>query len=324
MPTIFISYRRNDASGHAGRLYDRLVDRFGKEKLFRDVDQIHYGEDFVEAIDEAVGVCKAMIVIIGRAWLTATDKDGRRSLDIPLDFVRIEIESALSRDIPIFPILVNGAEMPEIENLPKSISKLAHRQALDISETRFDYDVDQLVKALEVKVGSANKVAAEQPSKADLKRPDGEKVLGDAKLSKELQTELLPASVKHKLGTLSVSNQLRFLDSYRKVKRDRMIAYLLLLLPLPILGLHNSYLGNSKRQYAYWLVSGALVGIAAFGITGGNIFKFFFPTMFIWPLIDLFHMPSMVRRRNEYVAQEIVFGSPDDNKNESKTRTTTN
>ena len=65
MSTIFVSYRRDDSSGHAGRLYDRLADRFGKDKLFRDIDHISYGEDFVEALDEAVGSCKALIAVIG-------------------------------------------------------------------------------------------------------------------------------------------------------------------------------------------------------------------------------------------------------------------
>jgi hypothetical protein len=152
MPEIFVSYRRDDSAGHAGRIYDRLSNHFGKEKLFRDVDHLRYGEDFVEALDEAVGSCKALIAVIGPNWLTAEDKRGKRRLDSPTDFVRIEIESALSREVSVFPVLVNSAEMPDPEELPKSISGLARRQGLEISEIRFDYDVAELIKGLERRV----------------------------------------------------------------------------------------------------------------------------------------------------------------------------
>lgn len=155
MSEIFVSYRRDDSAGHAGRLYDRLSAHFGKDKLFRDIDQIQYGEDFVEALDEAVGSCKSLIAVIGPHWLTAEDKRGRRRLESSNDFVRIEIESALSRGVPIIPVLVNRAEMPDMEDLPETLSGLARRQALEISEARFDYDVDQLLNVLEANVGIA-------------------------------------------------------------------------------------------------------------------------------------------------------------------------
>jgi len=289
MSVIFVSYRRDDTSGHAGRLYDRLADHFGKDKIFRDVDHISYGDDFVETLEEAVGSCQALIAVIGPTWVTTKDKHGRRRLDSPHDFVRIEIESALSSGVPIFPVLVNNAEMPDTDELPESISGLARRQALEISETRVDYDVGQLLKVLEVKVGPAS--GADSESEPEPKpKPDFA-----LNLIQELDKERLPPSVSRKLATLKEPVQLRFLDYYSQHKRSLSIAYLLLLLPLPILGLHNTYVANVKRQLAFWFVSGALAGL-------------FTPAVFIWPVIDLFLLPSMVRKRNEFVARELVFG----------------
>jgi len=153
MAALFVSYRRDDTSGHAGRLYDRLAERFGSEQIFRDVDEISYGDDFVDTIDEAVGSCKALIAIIGPDWLNIQDRHGHRRLDNSNDFVRIELESALTRGIPIFPILVRGAEMPDASELPESLSRLSRRLALEITETRFEYDVAQLLEVLQKKGG---------------------------------------------------------------------------------------------------------------------------------------------------------------------------
>jgi hypothetical protein len=161
MAALFVSYRREDTSGHAGRLYDRLADRFGREQVFRDVDEISYGDDFVDTIDEAVGSCKALIAIIGPDWLNIQDRHGHRRLDDPNDFVRIELESALTRGIPIFPVLVRGAEMPDASELPEDLSRLARRQALEVSETRYEYDVGQLLAVLQKKAGIAPQQAHE-------------------------------------------------------------------------------------------------------------------------------------------------------------------
>jgi len=103
MAALFVSYRRDDTSGHAGRLYDRLAERFGSEQIFRDVDEISYGDDFVDTIDQAVGSCKALIAIIGPDWLNIQDRHGHRRLDNSNDFVRIELESALTRGDPDIP-----------------------------------------------------------------------------------------------------------------------------------------------------------------------------------------------------------------------------
>src|SRR6476469_6508617 len=107
MPKIFLSYRRGD-SGHAGRLYDALRSRFGAENIFMDIDAIEPGVDFAAVIDRAVDQCDAFIALIGRGWLDAVDAEGRRRLENPGDFVRLELESALERDVVIIPACVHG------------------------------------------------------------------------------------------------------------------------------------------------------------------------------------------------------------------------
>jgi hypothetical protein len=103
---IFISYRRDDASFPAGRLYDRLSGHFRQNQIFMDVDNVEPGADFLEVIKASVGSCEVLIAVIGKDWLSSTDKEGKRRLDNPDDFVRIEIATALERGIPVVPVLV--------------------------------------------------------------------------------------------------------------------------------------------------------------------------------------------------------------------------
>ena len=145
---IFISYRRGDAAYAAGWLFDRLAEQFGKDLLFKDVDSIPLGDDFVKVITVAVASCNVMLVLIGDRWLTLTDEQGRRRLDNSGDFVRLEIEAALARDIRVIPILVGGARMPHADQLPPSLVNLVHRNALELSPSRFRSDTDRLLKTL--------------------------------------------------------------------------------------------------------------------------------------------------------------------------------
>ncbi|MBC8263118.1 SUMF1/EgtB/PvdO family nonheme iron enzyme [Acidovorax sp.] len=149
MSRIFISYRRADSAGYAGRLHDRLSQRFGQGQIFMDINTIEPGLDFVEVIEEAVGSCDVLIVLIGREWLTITDATGRRRLDNPQDFVRLEVATALDRNIRVIPALVGGSTMPHLADLPNALKKLARRNALEISDTRFHHDVDRLIETLE-------------------------------------------------------------------------------------------------------------------------------------------------------------------------------
>ena len=145
---IFISYRREETAYPAGWLFDRLADHFGAGQIFKDVDSIELGDDFVEMITRAVGSCDVLLALIGDQWLTVIDKQGRRRLDDPNDFVRLEIEAALQRKVRIIPILVEGATMPHADELPAAIAGLARRQALELSPSRFEYDTSRLLKVL--------------------------------------------------------------------------------------------------------------------------------------------------------------------------------
>jgi pimeloyl-ACP methyl ester carboxylesterase len=146
---IFISYRRQETSHLAGRLYDRLADHFGEDQVFMDVDTIDPGVDFTEAITRAVGTCQVLLAVIGPQWLTAADKEGYRRLDSPDDIVRLEVGAALQRDVRVIPILVEGAVMPRRQELPDSLAGLARRNALAVRHDSFRYDVQRLVTVIE-------------------------------------------------------------------------------------------------------------------------------------------------------------------------------
>jgi hypothetical protein len=146
---IFISYRREETAYPAGWLFDRLAGRFGAAQVFKDVDSIELGDDFVEVITRAVGSCDVLLALIGDQWVTIADERGRRRLDDPNDFVRLEIEAALSRGVRLIPILVGAASMPPEDGLPESLAPLVRRQALELSPARFDFDTSRLLKVLD-------------------------------------------------------------------------------------------------------------------------------------------------------------------------------
>jgi TIR domain len=148
MAGIFISYRRDDTAGHAGRLYDRLVEHFGRERVFMDVDTIEPGQDFVEVIGERVRSSGAVVVLIGKEWLLA-DASGRNRLNDPTDFVRLEIASSLEQGTPVIPVLVEDASMPRAEDLPQPLQALSRHQALTISDARFHAEVADLIRVLQ-------------------------------------------------------------------------------------------------------------------------------------------------------------------------------
>jgi hypothetical protein len=146
---VFVSYRRQESSHLAGRLYDRLAGRFGEDQVFMDVDTIEPGVDFAEEILQAVAACKVLLAIIGPTWLTAADARGRRRLDDPDDIVRLEVEAALARNVRVVPILIDGAIMPTRSDLPESLAGLARRNALPIRHDSFRSDAGRLITAIE-------------------------------------------------------------------------------------------------------------------------------------------------------------------------------
>src|SRR5580693_7823547 len=145
---VFICYRREESAFAARAIHDRVAQRLERENVFLDVDNIDLGVDWFNVLTERVGACDALVAAIGRNWVSAADKDNRRRIDDPDDFVRIEIEAALKRDVRVIPVLVDGAVMPKAGELPDSLKGLARRQGIDVSPARFDDDVEKLTRAL--------------------------------------------------------------------------------------------------------------------------------------------------------------------------------
>jgi hypothetical protein len=146
---IFISYRRDEDAMAAGWLVERLAGHFGKDQVFKDVDSIQPGDDFVKVIADAVGRCDVLLALIGRQWLTITGDDGRRRLDDPQDFMRLEIEAAFKRDVHVIPVLIEGTPMPRADQVPPSLAALVTRQALYFSAAHAEPELDRLIKALD-------------------------------------------------------------------------------------------------------------------------------------------------------------------------------
>jgi hypothetical protein len=152
VPGIFISYRRDDTEAYAGRLADDLRRHFGDDDVFIDIQTLQPGADFVEEIEAAVGSADVVLVVIGRQWLSATDDRGRRRLDDPHDFVRLEVSAALGRSIRVIPVLVHGASMPSKEELPEALAALVRRNAFEIDNRRWRYDVQRLIVVLDEQI----------------------------------------------------------------------------------------------------------------------------------------------------------------------------
>ncbi|MGB5612153.1 MAG: TIR domain-containing protein [Sedimenticolaceae bacterium] len=185
MSAIFLSYRRDDSSGYAGRLFDNLAESFGRERVFMDIETIEPGMDFVAGIDRAIESCGAVIAMIGPNWINAQDANGRRRLDNPRDFIRLEITSALTRGVRVIPVLVHNASMPPEQELPEPLRPLCRLQACEISDNRWEFDVRRLTDVIDPLIAepeqsptaaaAAAKAAAEATSttKAPGRKPGG-------------------------------------------------------------------------------------------------------------------------------------------------------
>jgi hypothetical protein len=153
---VFLCYRRDDSAGYAGRVQDRLVQEFGRDLLFMDVDTSPLGVNFATVLRNEVAKCEVLLAVIGPHWLDARDEAGTRRLDDPQDFVRIEIGAALQRNIPVIPILLDGAKVPKGNELPKDLEELSMRNGLDVRHASFHNDIDRLVRSLKVQLAEAD------------------------------------------------------------------------------------------------------------------------------------------------------------------------
>lgn len=146
---IFISYRREDTSGESGRLKDKLEQVFGKENIFYDVETLEAGLNFDDSIAKALNESKVLLAMIGPHWLKVTDSKGSKRISKPDDWVRKEISEALKRNLRVIPVLVNGADMPDYEELPDDLKELSLKHAQELTSSRWSYDVGELTKVLE-------------------------------------------------------------------------------------------------------------------------------------------------------------------------------
>ena len=146
MPKVFISYRREGTAGEARALFTALVTRLGETSVFMDVDNIALGRDFRQVLQDQLASCDLVFALIGRDWVNAKNPSGPRRLDDPDDFVRLEIETALKRNIPVTPVLVQGAKMPSVQHLPESIRDFAYRNGFELSHNRWESDVQEMLR----------------------------------------------------------------------------------------------------------------------------------------------------------------------------------
>ena len=146
--SVFISYRRDDSADITGRIYDRLIEHFSRDIVFKDVDSIPLGIDFRQHLEKALSQCRVLIAVVGNEWMGS--EQGKRRIDDPRDHVRLELELALSRNIPVIPVLVRKATIPAEEALPSSLRSLAYRNGIHVrSDPDFHGDVDRLIKGIE-------------------------------------------------------------------------------------------------------------------------------------------------------------------------------
>jgi hypothetical protein len=187
---IFISYRRDDTAYPSGWLFDRLASRFPHGQVFKDIDSIALGDDFVAAVTAAIDNCAVLVAVIGAKWLTVTGEDGSRRIDDPADFVHFEIATALKRNVPVIPVLVDGARIPSATELPTDLTDLRVRQNLDLRPESFTSDTDRLIKRVEVAIddrirGITSRSPAQQSINRAIRGPDLRPYTGVAKTTEE-------------------------------------------------------------------------------------------------------------------------------------------
>jgi hypothetical protein len=213
---IFISYRREESRWLARSLHDRLSARFDQKRVFMDIEDIPLGDDIVKEIEDRVGACDVLIAVIGTDWLTSKDEHEGRRLDNPEDFVRMEIATALKRDVLVIPVLVDGTLMPRSIDLPDDLKALVRRNALRLSETGFNDDCRRLIAAIEqvLEKGADPHQDSEEEERLEteckqvvVRDRRAERDRSDALISEiqfQISTWLTESAIKHNRYTLTV------------------------------------------------------------------------------------------------------------------------
>jgi hypothetical protein len=188
-PKIFICYRRKDSRYVVGHIYRRLTEQFGEAQVFKDVDAMPLGVDYRRVLDEHVGNCTVFLAVIGNQWLEAKDRLGGRALDSADDFVRLEIEAALRRDVCVIPVLVDEATIPDPNKVPSSITELVFRQGVSIRpDPDFDRDLDRLIAGIErTTEQKAVERQREESERAEARRKADEEQRAHAKRRQEAE-----------------------------------------------------------------------------------------------------------------------------------------
>lgn len=244
---VFISYRRMDSPAYAGWLYDVLADEIGASHVFRDVDAIEPGLDFHEILQANVEKCDVFLAIIGPKWLAGEGGGAARLFD-ENDFVRVEIEAALKRNIRVIPVLVDGAVMPSEKDLPDSLRPLARRNAVSVSHARFRTDSSVILRAI-------SKIASEKQEKTAAERIDRSRSkqegLGALK-SKVANSELFSSYIHMAFPGLLALGIVAHVSLYSVVKFDWMYGAL-----LPLAYLYLLYIGRKivKAEYGAFEIS---------------------------------------------------------------------
>lgn len=148
--SVFISYRREDSADVTGRINERLTQRYGHHVVFQDIDNIPLGVDFRQHLDRALSQCNVLLAVIGDRWIEGENGVGQRRIDDPRDHLRLELEAALRRDIPVIPVLVRRAAVPSEQELPDSLKPLAFRNGIQVRpDPDFNGDMDRLFKGIQ-------------------------------------------------------------------------------------------------------------------------------------------------------------------------------
>ena len=150
---IFVNYRREDCAANAVAISAYLERAFGSARVFIDVDRLRPGQNFPQELEKRLSACKVTLCLIGPGWLDARDENGNRRIDNPQDWVRLEIERALARNVVVIPVLVEGASLSKASELPETLRPLVQRQAAEITTNNFRNDMAGLTRDVRAIVG---------------------------------------------------------------------------------------------------------------------------------------------------------------------------
>jgi hypothetical protein len=260
MSKIFISYRREDSAGYAHAIHGRLLQHFSKDQVFMDVDTMEFGVNFVRAIEKAVGECDVLVALIGKRW-AGGEPGGTSRLDNTKDYVRLEVSTALARDIRVIPVLVDGMTMPNEDSLPPPVQPITQRHAIEISNNRFSHDVDQLIKAVRniLAVTEAKRKADEEAERNRLEQEAAEQRRLEAKAQRKAEDERLREQEEQR----SEEEARRKVEEENRRRIEQETNHARLRLKRRIVSVLERFTRSDSRQF----YAGGALGIAVVAMT---------------------------------------------------------